>query len=186
MAITINGSGTISGITAGGLPDGVITADDLAAGVGGKVLQVVQGTPLSADASTTTSGSWVDTGAAVAITPSSSSSKVLIIATGNATNTNSGAYTNGVFTIERDIASGGYSDILLATSVDGGGNVYGGATLNHYNGATELAAAINMSLLDSPSTTSLCTYRISMRIVAGYGTTKLNKGSRLIAMEIAG
>ena len=30
MAITINGSGTITGITAGGLPDGVITADDLA------------------------------------------------------------------------------------------------------------------------------------------------------------
>lgn len=31
MAITINGSGTVTGITAGGLPDGVITTDDLAA-----------------------------------------------------------------------------------------------------------------------------------------------------------
>jgi len=30
MAITINGSGTVTGITAGGLPDGSITADDLA------------------------------------------------------------------------------------------------------------------------------------------------------------
>jgi len=30
MAITINGSGTITGITAGGLPDGAVTADDLA------------------------------------------------------------------------------------------------------------------------------------------------------------
>jgi hypothetical protein len=31
MAITINGSGTVTGITSGGLPDGVITTDDLAA-----------------------------------------------------------------------------------------------------------------------------------------------------------
>jgi len=31
MPITINGSGTVTGITAGGLPDGVITTDDIAA-----------------------------------------------------------------------------------------------------------------------------------------------------------
>jgi hypothetical protein len=33
MAITINGTGTITGISAGGLPDGSIVAADLAAGV---------------------------------------------------------------------------------------------------------------------------------------------------------
>jgi hypothetical protein len=32
MSITINGSGTITGLTTGGLPDGSITTDDLAAG----------------------------------------------------------------------------------------------------------------------------------------------------------
>lgn len=32
MPITINGTGTITGINAGGLPDGVITTDDIAAG----------------------------------------------------------------------------------------------------------------------------------------------------------
>jgi len=31
MPITINGSGTVTGINAGGLPDGVITTDDIAA-----------------------------------------------------------------------------------------------------------------------------------------------------------
>lgn len=31
MPITFNGSGTVTGITAGGLPDGVITTDDIAA-----------------------------------------------------------------------------------------------------------------------------------------------------------
>ena len=33
MPITINGSGTVTGISAGGLPDGVITTDDLASTV---------------------------------------------------------------------------------------------------------------------------------------------------------
>ena len=36
MPIVINGSGSITGISAGGLPDGCVTADDLASGVGGK------------------------------------------------------------------------------------------------------------------------------------------------------
>ena len=40
MAIAINGAGTITGISAGGLPDGVIQAADLASGVGGKALQI--------------------------------------------------------------------------------------------------------------------------------------------------
>ena len=40
MPITLNGSGTVSGISAGGLPDGIIQSADLASGVGGKILQV--------------------------------------------------------------------------------------------------------------------------------------------------
>ena len=36
MPITLNGDGTVTGISAGGLPDGCITADDLASGAGGK------------------------------------------------------------------------------------------------------------------------------------------------------
>jgi hypothetical protein len=31
MSVTINGSGTVTGISVGGLPDGVITTDDIAA-----------------------------------------------------------------------------------------------------------------------------------------------------------
>jgi hypothetical protein len=53
MAITINGTGSITGITAGGYPDATVTADDLAAtldlsgktitlpsGIGGKIIKV--------------------------------------------------------------------------------------------------------------------------------------------------
>ena len=41
MPITLNGSGTVSGLSVGGLPDGSIASADLASGVGGKVLQIV-------------------------------------------------------------------------------------------------------------------------------------------------
>ena len=41
MAIAFNGAGTITGISAGGLPDGIIQEADFATGVGGKVLQAV-------------------------------------------------------------------------------------------------------------------------------------------------
>ena len=94
MAITINGSGTITGVSAGGLPDGSVTADDLAStldisgktvtlpsDVGGittgKVLQVVQNTYST---STSVGGaSYTDTGLSATITPSSTSSKVLVL-----------------------------------------------------------------------------------------------------------
>ena len=90
MAIAINGSSnTITGIAVGGLPDGIVDADMLAAnavtagklasGVGGKILQVVQVTH-TAEVSTT-GITYVDTGLSASITPSSSSNKILVMVT---------------------------------------------------------------------------------------------------------
>ncbi len=77
MPITVNGSGTIGGISVGGLPDGCIDSDTLAAGVGGKILQVKQAVKL--DRQTIQSQTLVDiTGLSVSITPSLSSSKILV------------------------------------------------------------------------------------------------------------
>jgi hypothetical protein len=42
MTITINGSGTITGISAGGLPDGSVTEDDIATGVSNPIKQLDQ------------------------------------------------------------------------------------------------------------------------------------------------
>ena len=68
MPVTINGNGTITGVSVGGLPDGIVDTDMLAAnavssaklasGVGGKVLQVVQ--TVKTDTTSTTSASFVD------------------------------------------------------------------------------------------------------------------------------
>ena len=79
MAITIDGgTNTISGLAVGGLPDGVVDGDMLASGTGGKVLQVVSTT--KTDTWTSATASWVDvTGFSVAITPSATNSKILVI-----------------------------------------------------------------------------------------------------------
>jgi len=91
MAITINGSGTITGITAGGYPDATVTADDLAAtldlsgktvtlpsGTGGKILQVVTQQYATATTVTLTAGTHVDVGFSVTITPTTSNSVMLV------------------------------------------------------------------------------------------------------------
>ena len=77
MPITLNGSGTVSGISAGGLPDGIIQSADLASGVGGKILQVVQTVKTDSFSVLNTTSTDI-TGMTVTITPASSNSKILI------------------------------------------------------------------------------------------------------------
>ena len=62
MSITINGNGTVTGISAGGLPAGSVTSATLADGA----------------ASVSRNSDWVTHGLAVSITPSSASNKILI------------------------------------------------------------------------------------------------------------
>jgi hypothetical protein len=86
MAITINGSGSITGISAGGLPDGSVTAADLASGAitsgalpSGSVLQVVDATSTVADDTViTTGGNVFFQTATVNITPKAANSKFII------------------------------------------------------------------------------------------------------------
>jgi hypothetical protein len=85
MAISINGSGTVTGVSVGGLPDGIVDTDMLAANAvtaakssGRKVLQVVYAETTSQVSDT--SGSYVDSGVTATITPSSNSSTILVVA----------------------------------------------------------------------------------------------------------
>ena len=94
MAITINGTGSITGLTAGGLPDGSITAADietsldltgktvtLPSGTGGKILQVLQDTKTDTDSTTNSIANSVTiSGLSQAITMSDASNKVLVMA----------------------------------------------------------------------------------------------------------
>jgi hypothetical protein len=61
MAITINGTGSITGLTAGGLPDGSVTAADIASGVIPDAISVARITDSKASGTsggTFTSGMW--------------------------------------------------------------------------------------------------------------------------------
>ena len=213
MAIVINGSGTVTGISVGGLPDGIVDAGTLATNSvdsaelidgsidtahiatdqitsailpAGSVLQVVSGTPRASSSTTTTSASWVDAGVSVAITPSSTSSKILVLQTLLAGSDNGGNnYTRVMYTLQRSIGAGSYSEVTDHSSTDGGGNVYGGLESGAYDGGT-LYTAASLNHLDSPSTTSECTYLVYFRALGGYGTAYILKGSTLIALEIAG
>ena len=55
MPVVINGSGTISGVSVGGLPDGIVDSDMLASGVGGKALQYKQYQAVGSYSTTSTS-----------------------------------------------------------------------------------------------------------------------------------
>jgi hypothetical protein len=147
----------------------------LPSGVGGKVLQVVQGSLTSAFS--TTSTSFVTSGLTASITPSSASNKVLILVTccncySNTTNLSGHTtiYLNNTTNIAPQ-GSANYKSFGTTYSAAGA------ATLTH-----------GYSFLHSPSTTSSTTYTVYA--VAESGTTfhiHVNGGSSYInLLEIAG
>ena len=81
MPITINGSGTITGLSVGGLPDGTVDGDTLASGVGGKILQVQSTARLQPGSSGVTSWTTLAAGdgnVEVSIQPANANNKVLV------------------------------------------------------------------------------------------------------------
>lgn len=168
MAITINGSGTITGVSAGGLPDGIITADELASGVGGKVLQVV--TSSTTTNSSSNSSTAYDTGLTATITPSSTSSKILIL-------TDQSAFWNQGTT--NNYADYGYL-VRGSTTI---GTIAG----QHNNNTGQGFFAINFVVLDSPNTTSATTYKTQARSTNS-DTLYINwdSESRITLIEVAG
>ena len=86
MPITFNGTGTITGISEGGLPNGCVDRDTLATTAKGSILQVVS-TKTTAHASSS-STTWTDN-ISLAITPTATSSEILVqlsLAVGKANN----------------------------------------------------------------------------------------------------
>ena len=79
MPITINGSGTVTGLSVGGLPDGTVDADTLASSVTtGKVIQVVYATSTSQDQSPSGATTLTDMAPTASITPTANTSKIKI------------------------------------------------------------------------------------------------------------
>tara|TARA_B100001996_G_scaffold382724_1_gene375425 strand:- start:1432 stop:1953 length:522 start_codon:yes stop_codon:yes gene_type:complete len=153
MAITINGNGSITGIT-------TRLAD--AAGPAGSILQIVQDVKTDAWSGDTT---FADiTGLSQAITPSASSSKILVrymVWMG------SSAQTHKETLLQRDIGGAGYGNIQATA--------HGGTTYSYTGDSDEEHHSLPnyFEYLDSPNTTSAVTYKIQGRV--GSGTAYVNR-----------
>ena len=147
-----------------------ILSDGLGTGVGGKVLQIVVDDPLSS-AISTTANAFSDTGLSVDITPSSTSSKILILSTSIVlNNTNNCGVELKVVRDSTDIwiGRGAAQDGLVNWIANG----YG-------------AQACTINTIDSPSSTSAITYKLQYAEEFG-GTAYIYTGATFMAMEIAG
>ena len=122
---------------------------------GGKINQVVQGTILSSQFNTTSS-SFVDTGVSVSITPSATSSKILVSVTCSAlaiaTTSTNGRCVGKIYRDSTAIGTDGFQ--LSKVRQDGS-----------YN--QEVGACASFQLLDTPSTTSAISYKLYIQKEAG-------------------
>lgn len=136
----------------------------LPAGMGGKILQVLQS--VKTDPFSTTSTSYVDiTGLTVSITPSSTSSKILVMY--NTSGGMAGDIAHGYINIFRDGTE--LVNVTSASNREGGMNVF--------NTATQQQPSVSGYYLDSPASTSSLTYQIRVKSSNG-STVYVNRSAR--------
>ena len=196
MAITINGTAnTVAGVAAGGINDNVVDngtmADDAigiaelsatgtassstflrgdnswAAAGGGKILQIVQGeTTTQVEVTSTT---LTDSGLSASITPSATSSKILVL-------------VNQIYTIYRhdDDNNGGIvllrGSTIIGSYMKNSSDKYWGLGMDAQGSGAdriENRHRWNFSYLDSPSTTSATTYKTQGAVYAGSDDEKI-------------
>ena len=176
------GSGTVptarlgSGTASGNFLRGDST---WAAAGGGKILQVVQGSFRNAETSTTSS-TVVNGGCTVAITPSATSSKILVMFTASISDL---AETTGAFyDISRAISGGTTTAGIIGAAA-------GGTTTQGMGGHSAHYGVLSTQYVDSPSTTSAVTYQLMIGRWFGSGTVYIHNNSTnswSIAIEIDG
>jgi hypothetical protein len=140
MAITLNGS---TGITSANIADGTIAAGDLGFSTG-KLLQASQATYSTGVINNTST--YVDSGLTVSITPSSSSSKILIQAS-----------------VPFQLGTNGGNGQLQFRIVRGSTPLISNLSTNNVQYIVQLALVQTLMWIDTPSTTSETTYKIQFR-----------------------
>jgi hypothetical protein len=181
MAIVLDGTGSITGLTSGaGIAAAALSGQVPDANASsGSVIQVVSAE--NATTQSTTSTSYVDTNLVASITPSFTSSRILVIVQASlrqiSGNTN-GSYGEarvfrGAQAVGQPVSIGTRENVGTATYDD----VQGGGAL---------------MFVDTPTSTDSVTYRLRMRSAASAVTTEINSGtggsisgSTITLMEIA-
>ena len=188
MAITINGSGTIQGISAGGLPDGSVTADDIAsisASVlpSDSILQIVEARYDNQATSTTTTYDYVATGHTGAITTTKDNSKIFVMIHAQGYQGSGGGCNVG---LQRKIGTGSYTRLL---GVDG--SVSGNGWMGTGNGTANNSWTINRQHLDDPQQVAgtVLTYNPMISLwsagTAYYGYSNYNPNNTMFLIEVA-
>jgi len=138
---------------------------------GGKVLQVVYGS--TATEANSTTASYIDTGLTATITPSSASSKVLVLINQIVGKSGGDTYINV------DVFRGSTSITSPSSFLTG----YAGST---GSSATNYIGAVSASILDTPATTSATTYKTRILNAAAAGNVYANQFalSTIVLMEI--
>ena len=189
MPITINGSGTLTGISVGGLPDGIVDTDMIAASAvtaaksaGRKVLQVVQ-TVTTAHITKTSAQQITELNRT--ITPSSTSSKILLLCDLGCVSADAAADIGVVFTEGGNNINdslGASASAVNASNVPGMnfGNTYAQCAFFYY--------------LHSPNSTSEQTYGLkaypngsrTMYLNRRGADTTFTSPSKLMCIELGG
>jgi hypothetical protein len=141
---------------------------------GGKILQVVQASTTSTVA--TSSSSFGDTALSASITPSSTSSKVLVLLTQNtriASITGSHNDIGGATRLMRGAT-------VLLNQINGPSMYLGGLSPN----STEARHTITAAYLDSPATTSATTYKPQIKVNYTSTSYEAIEFQTLILMEV--
>jgi len=133
----------------------------------GKIGQVVQ--TVKSDTFTSTSTTFADvTGMSVAITPSATSSKVLVMATLNVGNNTDDRWS--AYRLVRGSTALSIGDTDGSRTTASAGSVRQTAT-----GAQNLVSNMSVIYLDSPSTTSATTYKLSCKVQSGGAVLTFNR-----------
>ena len=176
MPIAINGSGTVTGISVGGLPDGIVDTDMIAADAvtapkrgAGAIIQVVQTvkTDVSSWSFETSNANFKETGLQATITPTKASNIILIWASGMYGGTV--AEENTYWTISRS-SDGNYFQV---------GDTSGSrtrVTTGSYINSTSRPETFSCFAIDTThNTTSANTYKLLSNGNNSSGTGYLNR-----------
>ena len=148
---------------------------------GGKLLQAVPATSVAGDVSSTTQSSWRSGGLSVQITPSATTSKILLLLM---VCPESESGSNTAVSIHKNITSSTSVNTVITGGTNLGGSDYGLA--QWYDGNGNSIVPVTLTILDSPSSTSQQTYTYSIRTYSGNTNSPMKGGSnsQFIALEV--
>ena len=184
MPMTISGSGTITGLSVGGLPDGIVDTDMIAAGAvtgakqaAGSVIQVTSSGNITSPDFADSSTSYVTTSCAHSITPTSASNKILVLVAMDFSfvSTNSGGHSYPRVALYRGSTEITAAEYQMRVDSSASNCQWGGSHPIMY--------------LDSPNTTSSTTYTVYVKSHSSATSTQRanwNEKSNVTLMEIKG